>query len=355
MYNIYVYSQLNLQKQDSQKNKSKVQNILKNTLMNIKNSLLLLLATSTIMSCQSSGSAGDIETKADSVSYILGANGGQRMVADFARGGIDTLMNMDLFFEGLTDAGTSEELKYDLEADASKIQVFFQEYQMHQQKQTTDSTVGPFSADPSRIDSISYLMGAQQGQGMRKGFDEAGMDSVLNFDLYLEALLFTGKGGESTISVEENRPMLDTFFKKLEEERLEAEFGDVKAASEEYLATNRGLSTVTETESGLQYEILVEGNGPKPTRADKVKVHYHGTLVDGTIFDSSVERGEPAVFGVGQVIKGWTEALQLMPVGSKWKLTIPYDIAYGTRPRPGGKIRAFDALVFEVELLEIVK
>lgn len=323
--------------------------------MNIKNFLLLLLAASTIMSCESSGSSGDIETNADSVSYIIGASGGQRMVADFARGGIDTLMNMDLFFEGLTDGANSKELKYDLEADGKKIQAFFQEYQMHQQKQRTDSTLGAFSPGAERIDSVSYLMGAQQGSGMRKGFDEAGMDTVLNFDLYLEALLLTGKGGESALSIEENRAMVDNFFKKLEEDRLIAEHGDVKAASEEYLATNRGLGTVTETPSGLQYEILVEGNGPKPTRSDRVKVHYHGTLVDGTVFDSSVERDEPATFGVGQVIPGWTEALQLMPVGSKWKLTIPYDIAYGTRPRPGGKIRPFDALIFEVELLEIVK
>lgn len=323
--------------------------------MDIKNFLLLLLAASTIMSCQSSGSAGEIETKADSVSYIIGASGGQRMVADFARGGIDTLMNMDLFFEALSDGANSKDLKYDLEADGKKIQAFFQEYQMHQQNQRTDSTLGAFTAKAERIDSVSYLMGAQQGSGMRKGFDDAGMDTILNFNLYLEALILTGKGGESALSIEENRTMVDNFFKKLEEDRLEAEHGEVKKASEEYLAINRGLGTVTETESGLQYEILVEGTGPKPTRSDRVKVHYHGTLVDGTVFDSSIEKGEPATFGVGQVIKGWTEALQLMPVGSKWKLTIPYDIAYGTRPRPGGKIRPFDALIFEVELLEIVK
>ena len=97
------------------------------------------------------------------------------------------------------------------------------------------------------------------------------------------------------------------------------------------------------------------GTGPKPLKTDKVSVHYHGTLLDGTIFDSSVDRGQPATFGVTQVIAGWTEALQLMPEGSKWKLFIPYNLAYGERGGPGGKIGPYTTLVFEVELLSIVK
>jgi len=124
-------------------------------------------------------------------------------------------------------------------------------------------------------------------------------------------------------------------------------------AGEEFLAKNKAIEGVVVTESGLQYEIIKEGNGPRPTINNEVKVHYVGSLLDGTVFDSSVERGEPAVFGVGQVIKGWTEALQLMTVGSKWKLYIPYDIAYGTRDM--GEIKPFSMLIFEVELLEIVK
>ena len=108
------------------------------------------------------------------------------------------------------------------------------------------------------------------------------------------------------------------------------------------------------TESGLQYQIIKMGEGPKPSATDKVKTHYHGTLINGTIFDSSVQRGEPVEFPVNGVIKGWTEALQLMPVGSKWKLFIPYDLAYGERAA-GPQIPGYSALVFEVELLEIVK
>ena len=111
---------------------------------------------------------------------------------------------------------------------------------------------------------------------------------------------------------------------------------------------------VVVTESGLQYQILTEGNGEKPKASDRVKVHYHGTLLDGTVFDSSVQRGEPAVFGVTQVISGWVEALQLMPVGSKWRLFIPYKLAYGAQGA-GEMIQPFSTLIFDVELIDIVK
>ncbi len=120
-----------------------------------------------------------------------------------------------------------------------------------------------------------------------------------------------------------------------------------------FLEENKKRKGVTTTESGLQYEVLVEGDGPKPTETSSVTVHYHGTLIDGTVFDSSVERGEPAKFGVTQVIAGWTEALQLMPVGSKWKVYLPTEIAYGANPRPGGPIKPNMALIFEIELISI--
>jgi FKBP-type peptidyl-prolyl cis-trans isomerase len=123
------------------------------------------------------------------------------------------------------------------------------------------------------------------------------------------------------------------------------------AAGQEYLAKNKARPGVTETATGLQYEVLVKGTGPKPTATSTVKVHYHGTLIDGTVFDSSVERKEPVEFAVNGVIPGWTEALQLMSVGDKWKLTIPPAIAYGSRPK--GDIPPNSVLIFEVELLEI--
>jgi FKBP-type peptidyl-prolyl cis-trans isomerase FklB len=126
-----------------------------------------------------------------------------------------------------------------------------------------------------------------------------------------------------------------------------------KLAGEAFLADNAQRSEVKTTESGLQYEVLQEGDGPKPGPTSQVTVHYHGTLIDGTVFDSSVERGAPATFGVNQVIRGWTEALQLMAAGSKYRLTIPQELAYGANPHPGGAIQPYAALVFDVELLSI--
>lgn len=123
-------------------------------------------------------------------------------------------------------------------------------------------------------------------------------------------------------------------------------------AGEDFLKANKAKPGVTETASGLQYEILQEGNGAKPSARDKVKCHYHGTLTDGTVFDSSVQRGQPATFPLNQVISGWTEALQLMPVGSKWRLFLHPSLAYGSR-QTGAYIGPNSTLIFDVELLDI--
>jgi FKBP-type peptidyl-prolyl cis-trans isomerase FklB len=137
--------------------------------------------------------------------------------------------------------------------------------------------------------------------------------------------------------------------------KAETDFAESKAAGEQFLEENKSKDGVITTESGLQYMVMKEGDGEKPVATSKVKVHYHGTLIDGTVFDSSVDRGTPSEFFANQVIKGWTEGLQLMSVGSKFKFFIPQDLGYGATPRGGGKIKPFDVLVFEVELLEIVQ
>jgi FKBP-type peptidyl-prolyl cis-trans isomerase FklB len=134
----------------------------------------------------------------------------------------------------------------------------------------------------------------------------------------------------------------------------EKQFQQNKQEGEAFLTENKNRNEVKTTSSGLQFEVLEEGNGQKPAATDTVSVHYHGTLIDGTVFDSSVKRGQPATFGVHQVIPGWTEALQLMAVGSKYRLYIPQELAYGAHPHPGGPIQPFSALIFDVELLEIV-
>jgi FKBP-type peptidyl-prolyl cis-trans isomerase FklB len=140
-----------------------------------------------------------------------------------------------------------------------------------------------------------------------------------------------------------------SFFGKLQEEQA----GKAVEAGTKFLAENAKNEAVVSLESGLQYEIVTEGNGAIPKDTDSVKCHYHGTLIDGTVFDSSVSRGEPAVFPVNGVIKGWVEALQLMPLGSKWKLYVPSDLAYGAQGA-GNLIGPHTTLIFEVELLEIV-
>ena len=142
--------------------------------------------------------------------------------------------------------------------------------------------------------------------------------------------------------------MIQDYFTK---QQAAASEGIIKAGAD-FLAENGKRKGVTTTKSGLQYEILKKGNGPIPAATDNVETHYHGTLLDGTVFDSSVERGQPISFGVNGVIAGWTEALQLMNVGSKWKLYIPYNLAYGERGA-GQSIGPYSTLIFEVELLKI--
>ena len=142
-------------------------------------------------------------------------------------------------------------------------------------------------------------------------------------------------------------------IKSYMDEANNAAYGENKQKGIDYLKENQKRSEIKTTESGLQYEILTEAEGARPSSKDNVTVHYHGTLIDGTVFDSSVERGTPASFGVHQVIPGWTEALQLMNVGSKYRLHIPQELAYGANPHPGGPIEPFSALIFDVELLSI--
>ena len=140
----------------------------------------------------------------------------------------------------------------------------------------------------------------------------------------------------------------------IKEKAIAEKYADNKAAGEKFLAENKEKEGVITLPSGLQYKVIKEGKGAKPTETDRVKVNYRGTLIDGKEFDSSYKRNEPATFRANQVIKGWTEALTMMPVGSKWELYIPSELAYGTR-ETGGDIKPFSTLIFEVELLEIVK
>ena len=173
--------------------------------------------------------------------------------------------------------------------------------------------------------------------------------STLDLDQVLAGMRTIFNGETPVITPEEANQHIQRYLDAQKTQKYEVN----KLAGEAFLADNAQRPEVNTTASGLQYEVLQEGDGPKPSPTSQVTVHYHGTLIDGTVFDSSVERGAPATFGVNQVIRGWTEALQLMAAGSKYRLTIPQELAYGANPHPGGAIQPYAALIFDVELLSI--
>ena len=199
------------------------------------------------------------------------------------------------------------------------------------------------------VDSVSYAIGVLVGSNNLKQLANAPGGDELDATIMSTAFSTASAEGELQITEEAANALVQVFFQNAGERKGQENLEVGNA----FLETNKAREGITVTESGLQYEILAAGTGAKPTAADQVRVHYHGTLIDGTVFDSSVDRGEPATFGVGQVIPGWTEALQLMPTGSKWKVYLPSAIAYGERGA-GGNIGPNSALIFEVELLEII-
>ena len=194
------------------------------------------------------------------------------------------------------------------------------------------------------MDKLSYALGLSMGHN----FLGSGIKS-LNVEDFAKGVEAVYKQEKPEISFDEAKKIINEFFSNLQDEIAETN----KQAGKEFLAENAKRSGVVVLPSGLQYEVLAEGKGRKPKATDKVQCHYHGTLIDGQVFDSSIQRGTPAVFGVNQVIPGWVEALQLMPEGSRWKLYIPSDLAYGEQVA-GGSIPANATLIFEVELIKIL-
>lgn len=171
----------------------------------------------------------------------------------------------------------------------------------------------------------------------------------LEADDFIKGLKDVLSGAATEMSHSEAQKTVSEHFQKLAEEA----YAKVKSEGEAFLAANKTKEGVITLPSGLQYQVIKEGAGKKPSATDRVQCHYEGTLIDGTVFDSSIRRGEPAVFGVNQVIKGWVEALQLMSEGSKWRLYIPQEMAYGANGA-GEMIPPYSALIFDVELIKIV-
>ena len=193
------------------------------------------------------------------------------------------------------------------------------------------------------MDKLSYAL----GMSMASSLVNSGLNQI-DVDSFVKAFVEVINNGAADMSPQEANQYIQEYLSKRQNEMS----GENLKIGREFLEENKKKEGVVALPSGLQYEILKEGTGPKPKATDKVKCHYHGTLINGKVFDSSVERGQPAVFGVNQVIKGWVEALQIMPVGSKWRLYIPSELAYGSQGA-GSSIEPNSALIFDVELLGI--
>ncbi len=194
------------------------------------------------------------------------------------------------------------------------------------------------------MNKVSYALGLSLGNNLlNNGIRD------LNIEEFTKAVRDVLHGNKPELSLQEAQSVINSYFTALQAKAGEA----AQKQGKDFLEANGKRDGVITLESGMQYEIITEGKGAIPKSTDRVKVHYHGTLIDGNVFDSSVARGEPATFGVTQVISGWVEALQLMPVGSKWKLYIPSELAYGAQGA-GQQIGPYATLIFEVELLEIV-
>ena len=278
-----------------------------------------------LSSCSGTGSKGNLENNVDSLSYAIGMARTQGLDQFLMQQGIDSTQMVN-FVKGFNEGATK--------------------------------------LDP---EDAAYIIGLQVGQMVSKqwveGFNRQifGNDSTqsLNREQMLAGFVAGTLGKEDVMTLMAAQTYMRTEMEAVQEKALAIEFADNKAAGEKFLAENKTKEGVQTTESGLQYKILTKGNGPIPADTNRVQVNYKGTLIDGTEFDSSYKRkdkngkSKPATFSPKQVIKGWSEALTMMPVGSKWELYIPYDLAYGSRQ--SGKIKPFSALIFEVELVGIEK
>lgn len=309
-------------------------------------------------------SNASLKTDIDTLSYAFGAN-------LFTQGGLNGhLMQMGVLVD---TAGVRYSYMRQIEADSTSSKKASLEKEMRtkidsitksNERNMAEFLKGLKSSVGAPKSQSAYLIGVSIGHQIGSSmFPEMisrvyGPDSKekMNPDAFLAAMATSMKKGKYAIDNPElifTAKMEELRAKEMakQEEEMKKQYAEQVEASEKFLAENKDKPGVVTLPDGLQYKIIKEGNGPKPSATDMVKVHYHGTLIDGTVFDSSVERGQPSSFNVNGVIKGWTEALQLMPVGSKWTLYIPADLAYGSQDR--GKIPPFSTLIFDVELLSI--
>ena len=281
--------------------------------------LMVAVATASLVSCTAQSPKATLKSEIDSLSYATGMARTEGLKMYLLQQGVDTTQMAD-FLKGFNEGA--------------------------QMNSKTDA---------------AYLAGMQIGQMVAKNWVEGlnqqifGGDSTLTISKndMLAGFIAGVKGDDAKMDMQFAQTYAQTGIERVKEKATMEQYGENKAAGEAFLAENKTKEGVQTTESGLQYKVITVGTGEVPTSSSKVKVNYKGTLINGEEFDSSYKRNEPATFGASQVIKGWTEALTMMPVGSKWELYIPQELAYGSRNQ--GKIKPFSALIFEVELLGIEK
>lgn len=282
--------------------------------------LMVLAAAAGLASCGQSGTPkANMKSDIDTLSYMVGVSNSQGL-KDYVVGrlGVDTTYMAD-FIKGIKEG----------------------------MKNTSDK-------------EKAYMAGMQIGQQVSGDMYEAinnqlfagDSTTTMSKENFLAGFIAAVEGN-SLVAPDSASMYVRTKSEEIKTKALEAKYGEYKKENEEFLANNKSKDGIKVTESGLQYRIIKEGKGEIPTKTSRVKVHYKGTMIDGTEFDSSYERKEPTTFRADQVIKGWTEALTMMPVGSKWELYIPQELGYGSRE--AGKIKPFSTLIFEVELISIEK
>ena len=286
-----------------------------------KLSIIVVMAITALMSsCTAQGQYGNLKSDIDTLSYAIGFSRVDGLSDYLLSQGVDSTLMVDFlkgFDEGMNNVND---------------------------KKFTARRVGM---------QVAYMV-----NGWVPGLNETifGSDSTLTLDrdIMIKGFLDAVANKTEMMDLVKAQAYSNDKMKEIKERVIEKNYGENRIANEQFMAENKTKEGVVTTESGLQYKVITMGKGEKPSENNEVKVHYRGTLIDGTEFDSSYSRNEPTTFRVGQVIDGWKEALQLMPVGSKWMLYIPQELAYGSR-EAGDKIKPYSALIFEVELLEITK
>ncbi len=332
--------------------------------MNYKVLSIVAVTAALLTSCGGGGaSKAKLTSEVDSVSYFIGYDYGSSMVRDLGAVPGNT-MNFDAIGVGFSDGITALDEQVAVDSRQAFLQAFF----MDLQKAAADSVsvAGDDNGNTSvkgnglstvikdRIDSMCYILGYQYGNGFLEGIDNMpGEDPNVTLVNAGFKLGITNDTVNFNYDID-TRAYLMAYFQRVEAEEKEKELAPIREEMQAFLDANKEKEGVMVTESGLQYEVIKEGNGPKPAATDKVKVLYKGTTIDGTVFDSSEDKANPFETPLNRVIRGWTEGIQLMPVGSKYKFTIPAELAYGERGA-GPKIGPASVLVFEVELLDIVK